>query len=64
MNRVELERHLRANGCYLHHHGSRHDVWVNPVNLAQSPVPRHRVLKKGTARGICRNLGIPSPPNL
>lgn len=61
MNRRELERHLRALGCTLHHHGGKHDVWLNPSNLAQAPVPRHSTIKQGTVRGICRILGIPKP---
>ncbi len=64
MNRRQLERHLRAQGCLLHHHGRKHDVWVNPANLAQAPVPRHVRIKRGTVRGICRILGIPRPPGI
>jgi hypothetical protein len=60
MNRRALERHLRAHGCLLNHHGRRHDVWVNPQTQAHAPIPRHTTLKKATARGICRILGIPS----
>lgn len=59
MDRRRLEKHLKDHGCILHHHGGKHDVWLNPKNLAQSPVPRHRVLKRGTAKSICRILGIP-----
>jgi len=36
VNRRELERHLRAHGCFLHHHGGKHDIWVNPDTLAQA----------------------------
>ncbi|MGH7202100.1 MAG: type II toxin-antitoxin system HicA family toxin [Planctomycetaceae bacterium] len=64
MNRRALERRLRRHGCLFHHHGGRHDVWINPENQAKAPVPRHPRLKKGTARGICRILGIPLPSNL
>lgn len=64
MNRRQFERHLRGHGCQLHHHGGNHDVWINPANLAQAPVPRHTHLKRGTARGVCRILGIPRPPGL
>jgi hypothetical protein len=39
MNRRQLERHLREQGCVLHHHGGKHHVWINRVNLAQAPVP-------------------------
>jgi hypothetical protein len=61
VNRQKLERHLRSHGCFLHHHGGKHDVWVNKRTLAQAPVPRHPRLKRGTARGICKLLGIPFP---
>jgi mRNA interferase HicA len=64
MNRRQFEQYLREHGCILHHHGGKHDVWVNPVNLAQAPVPRHQVLKRGTVRGICRILGIPRPTGI
>ena len=64
MNRRQLEKHLRAHGCLLHHHGAKHDVWLNPENLAQTSVPRHKRIKVGTIRGIRRILGIPRPPNL
>ncbi|MBI4612557.1 MAG: type II toxin-antitoxin system HicA family toxin [Planctomycetes bacterium] len=64
MRRSALERHLRSEGCILHHHGARHDVWLNPRNLARAPVPRHREIKRGTVRGICRILGILVPPGI
>jgi len=63
MKRRPLERHLREHGCVLHHHGAKHDVWLNPVTLAQAPVPRHEI-KRGTARGICRILGVPRPSEI
>jgi hypothetical protein len=62
VNRRDLENHLKKHGCYFHHHGGRHDIWVNAKTLAQTPVPRHTRIKRGTARGICRRLGIPAPP--
>jgi mRNA interferase HicA len=61
VKRRDLERHLIFHGCFLHHHGGCHDVWVNAHTLKQSSVPRHNELKFGTARGICRILGIPPP---
>ncbi|MGH7412002.1 MAG: type II toxin-antitoxin system HicA family toxin [Candidatus Methylomirabilis sp.] len=64
MKRRDFERHLRTHGCVLHHHGGRHDVWLNPANLAQAPVPRHHQIKRGTVFGICRILGIPRPTGL
>ena len=44
----DFERHLRTHGCFLNHHGGSHDVWVNPANGAQAPIPRHTTLKRGT----------------
>jgi hypothetical protein len=64
MNRRAFEAHLRSRGCILHHHGRRHDVWLNPGNMALAPVPRHREIKRGTARDICRVLGVPRPRGL
>jgi hypothetical protein len=64
MDRRNLEKHLRCYGCFLHHHGGNHDIWLNPRNLKQAPMPRHRKIKRGTARGICRILEIPKPPGL
>jgi mRNA interferase HicA len=62
MDRRQREQHLRVHGCVLHHHGAKHDVWLNPINLARTSVPRHNQIKRGTVRGICRILGIPRPP--
>jgi antitoxin component HigA of HigAB toxin-antitoxin module len=42
VDRRLLEKHLRACGCIFHHHGGRHDIWINPRTLGQAPVPRHR----------------------
>lgn len=61
MNRAALERHLRSHGCAFHHHGGRHDIWVNMNNLRRAPIPRHRMIKRGTVKAICRQLGIPLP---
>jgi hypothetical protein len=62
MKRSELERHLREHGCAFHHHGGRHDVWINVTTLAKAPIPRHNEVKRGTVRSVCRMLGIPLPP--
>ncbi|MGO8750874.1 MAG: type II toxin-antitoxin system HicA family toxin [Thermoguttaceae bacterium] len=57
-----IERHLRQYGCVLYQHGGNHDVWLNTSNLAQTPVPRHSRIKRGTVRCICRILAAPCPP--
>lgn len=61
MSRRELERHLREHGCEFHHHGAKHDVWWNPESGGMTSVPRHRTVKKTTAKGICRALEVPLP---
>ncbi|MEM9915816.1 MAG: type II toxin-antitoxin system HicA family toxin [Planctomycetota bacterium] len=62
MKRRDLEKHLREHGCELHHHGGRHDISINLKTQARAPVPRHKDMPKiGTIRGICRQLGVPSP---
>lgn len=60
MKRRDLERHLRAQGARLDHEGAKHTWWRGPTG-ALSTVPRHREIKTGTARAICRQLGIPPP---
>jgi mRNA interferase HicA len=62
MNRGELERHLRANGCEFLKHGKRHDHWVNPATGVVVSIPRRRAVKRPTARAVCRSLGVPMPP--
>ena len=62
MKRRDLEQHLRQQGCYLHRHGRGHDIWLNPAGRAESAVPRHREIATGTARAICRQLGVAPPP--
>jgi hypothetical protein len=50
MNRQQLERYLRAQGCRMHHHGAKHDVWLNRRTGARTSVPRHATIKRGTVR--------------
>lgn len=61
MNRREFEKHLRSNGCGLHHHGAKHDMWINSANGQKAAVPRHKNIKKPLVRGVCKKLEIPLP---
>ncbi len=61
MKLLDLERHLRAHGCQFAREGGAHTLWANPVNRKVAPVPRHREIKEGTVRAICRQLEIPRP---
>ncbi|HEX4130478.1 MAG TPA: type II toxin-antitoxin system HicA family toxin [Pirellulales bacterium] len=59
MKRVDLIRHLEANGCFLLHDRGKHSVFVNPANNQTSAAPRHREINDFLSRKICRDLGIP-----
>ena len=61
MKRVDLERHLREQGCVLYREGSGHSIWLNPSLRKIASVPRHREIKDGTVRAICRQLEIRRP---
>lgn len=61
MKLLDLERHLRGQDCVFFREGGAHTVWLNPANRKIASVPRHREIKEGTVRGICRQLEIPQP---
>jgi hypothetical protein len=45
-------------GCYLKRHGKKHDIYINPINGKQSPVPRHPEIKESLCRLIKKQLEI------
>ncbi|MBV8870222.1 MAG: type II toxin-antitoxin system HicA family toxin [Acetobacteraceae bacterium] len=57
----ELEAHLLECGCQKLREGANHAIWANPERDLRAPMPRHREIPTGTARAICRQLGIPPP---
>jgi mRNA interferase HicA len=61
MKLADLERHLRQQGCLLLREGGAHSVWLNPQRRKIASVPRHREIKEGTVRAICKQLEIPRP---
>jgi predicted RNA binding protein YcfA (HicA-like mRNA interferase family) len=61
MKRVDLIRHLKAQGCYLLRDRGKHSIYVNPTNNQVSAVPRHREINDFLALRICRDLGILEP---
>jgi mRNA interferase HicA len=61
MKLAELERHLRQHGCSFLREGAAHTVWLNPRVRKIASVPRHREIKDGTVRAICKQLEIPRP---
>ncbi len=57
----ELRRKLERLGCRFERQADgSHEMWLNPVNGRQTPIPRHgnRDLATGTLHRIRRNLGI------
>jgi mRNA interferase HicA len=58
MNRRALIRELAAHGCVLLRHGSKHDVYLNPANGRQAPIPRHNEVKDSLCRMIRKQLGL------
>ncbi|MBA3341360.1 MAG: type II toxin-antitoxin system HicA family toxin [Gemmatimonadaceae bacterium] len=61
MKRIDLIRHLEAQGCRLMREGSNHAVYLNPSKRKVSTVPRHREINDFLARKICRNLEVSEP---
>jgi len=52
MKRVDLVRHLEANGCILLREGAKHTVYRNPKMQRTATVPRHKEIKSPTAARI------------
>lgn len=61
MKRADVERHLRQQGCVFFREGGAHTIWLNPQSGKIASVPRHREIKEGTVRVICKQLEIPQP---
>jgi predicted RNA binding protein YcfA (HicA-like mRNA interferase family) len=58
VKRIELIRHLEAQGCEMLREGGNHTIYVNRQQRKSSSVPRHREINDYLARKICRDLGI------
>ncbi|MBV6341541.1 type II toxin-antitoxin system HicA family toxin [Candidatus Magnetobacterium casensis] len=58
MKRKELIRYLIGNGCHLHRHGLRHDIYLNPKNNKKQPVPRHNEIEDTLIKHIKKFLDI------
>lgn len=61
MKRTEFIRHLESHGCVFVREGGNHTIYRNTANGRHSTVPRHRDVKEGLVRKICRDLGISAP---
>ena len=58
MKRKALIKDLVKGGCFLKRHGSRHDIYANPRNGKQAPIPGHPEIKETLVRLIKRQLEI------
>ena len=58
LKRRALIRELEQAGCVLHRHGKRHDIYRNPSNGRQAPVPRHREIADTLCEMIRKQLGL------
>ena len=58
MKRRQVIRELRQAGCQLKRHGGRHDIYFNPENGRQAPVPRHDEIKESLYSLIKKQLGL------
>ncbi len=58
MKRRAFIRELASAGCVLHRRGKRHDIYRNPANGRQAPVPRHRESADTLCAIIRRPLGV------
>ena len=56
MRRRDLIRRLEEVGCILLRHGSRHDIYHNPITGRSEPLPRHREINEILARRILARL--------
>ena len=59
MRRIDFLKYLRDHGCLLVREGTRHSVFINPVEERTSTVPRHNEVNNFLAVKICKDLGIP-----
>ncbi len=57
---IHLELRRKLEGTAVHSTSSSHEMWLNPTNGRETPIPRHgnRDLSTRTLHRICRNLGI------
>lgn len=58
MKRKDLEKMLRALGCYLKREGSEHTIWINPKTGKQQAIPRHNEIPEPLAKKIFKAMDI------
>lgn len=58
MKRQAFIRELEQAECVFVRHGKRHDVYRNPANGHQAPVPRHRDIADSLCETIRKQLDL------
>nr|VFK43405.1 MAG: hypothetical protein BECKTC1821E_GA0114239_102529 [Candidatus Kentron sp. TC]VFK57412.1 MAG: hypothetical protein BECKTC1821F_GA0114240_101737 [Candidatus Kentron sp. TC] len=58
MKRGNFIRELVDAGRYLKRHGKRHDLYANPLDGKQAPVPRRPEIKDALCQLIRKQLGL------
>ena len=58
MKRQALIRELEQAGCVFVRHGAKHDLYRNPSNGLQAPIPRHREIADTLCKVIRNQLGL------
>jgi mRNA interferase HicA len=58
VKRRALIRELETVGCVLHRHGKRHNIYRNPANGRQAPIPQHREIADTLCWLIRQQLGL------
>jgi hypothetical protein len=58
MKRDNFIRELVNTGCCLKRHGKKHDIYANPKNGKQAPVPRHTEIRESLCQLIKKQLEI------
>jgi len=58
VKRRDFIRELVDLGCYLKRHGKKHDIYSNPKNNKNAPVPRHSEIKESLCDLIRKQLGV------
>jgi len=56
MKRTKLLQTLKQMGVVFVRHGSKHDVYKQPLTNVETTVPRHTDLKEFTAKSIIKTL--------
>jgi len=58
VKRRNFIKELVKAGCYLKRHGKKHDIYANPKNGRQAPIPRHSEIKESLCELIRMQLGL------